>query len=394
MPFLPKNYNPLEETYYLQKNDIFQFLEKNLNFLSTNKKKIWETHSGFYKAFLSLIQQSRSQSQRIPSENRVLNYKNLDKVVPEQAQMINGVGKNNYLPTNSRMSMEKRNNENENEKNNIRTNLKPPPPAPSYNNYINLSTAPTNDYPKYTYPMRKETPAYGPAYSMPKPIPATYQSPMMTRSFQNQGQYNQFFTMRNNYKHPQQTVYQDTNIPPYGNQMKVMNSSLYSLQNSYAAKYQTNIYMNNPHIRMNNENANDYMDENLPRYHENFNYYGDPHQLQKKINLSYYPQNSNDNLYYKSLENNNDYMYTNNNELHRMNGVRSYEEINDFNSFEKKNEVKYNNVNNNNLEENYLVGDNDEFKIKRVNSLTKMSGPKQIDDFLANNQETRINFND
>ena len=42
------------------------------------------------------------------------------------------------------------------------------------------------------------------------------------------------------------------------------------------------------------------------------------------------------------------------------------------------------------IEENYLIGENDEFKIKRINSLNKFNSQKQIEDFLAISQEGKV----
>lgn len=384
MPILPENYSSLEETYYLQKNEIFQFLEKNLGYLTENKKKIWENHSSFYKAFVSLVQQSRNQSQRVPSESRVMNYKNLDKNNNDSQPLLNGIAKPNFFSQPLPQNMPKINGI-ENDK--AIQNIKPP----AFNNYI--------DYSKYSY---RNDNGYN-QMNIPKPPNQNFSNQIMTRSFQ-QPQYNNFFAMRNNYKSNPST-FQDpslanvnvANLNVYGNQMKLthtINPNLYNIQNNYA-KYQTNMYMSNPQMRIQTNENMPYIDENLPKYHENFNYFGD--QMQKKINIPYYPQTNNENLYYKNIgvsgERDNSHEYINGypTSHERTNGMRNYEEINDFNMYDKKNENKYNG---NNIEENYLIGDNDEFKIKRVNSLNKITGQKQIEDFLANNQESRVHFND
>jgi len=406
LPIIPENYEPLEETYYLQKNELYQFLEKNLNFISIDKKKILDTHSSFYKGFMSLMQHSRNQSQRVPSENRIMNYKTFDKPLPEKVSMINGIAKPNYFPPPpqpNQMNIPKPNNEmNEmNVEKNPSRNLKTPP----YNNFLNM---PPPDYSmqKYqTYPYRKEN-SYTQIQNFNKPI-ATPNYPgqqIMTRSIQGQPQqYNhQFLALRNNYN-----VYQDPNMPNvnvYGNQMKIthnLNPNLYNFPAGYT-KYPQNLYINNnSSMRMNNNNINNgqndqnsFADENLGKYHEeqptykNFNYLGD--HISKKINTSFYPNNNNEHLYYKNLEmtrENNEYMngFTNP-EINRHSfNMNSEENLNDFQNFEKKK-----NENKMELEENYLVGDNDEFKIKRINSLSKFNGQKQIDDFLAINQESKV----
>jgi len=213
----------------------------------------------------------------------------------------------------------------------------------------------------------------------------------LNRNFQSQAQYNQFLALRNNYKannFPQEP----SNPNIFGNPLKITHtlnpSQLYNFQQSYS-KYPQNLYLGNTPIRI---------DENLVKFNEesgykNFNYLGD--RMPKKLNATFYP--SNEHLYYKNPEmnrENNEYIngFVNNEiNRHTTNIIGNSEDVNDFLVYEKKNENK---LDANNFDENFLIGENDEFKIKRINSITKFNGQKQIEDFLANTQENRINFND
>ena len=420
LPMIPENYDTLDETYYLQKNELYQFLEKNMNFISNEKKKILDTHSSFYKGFMSLMQHSRNQSQRIPSENRIMNYKNFDKQqqppVPERPPLMNGGGgiaKPNYYPQPAQMTLPKQNNE-ANEMNGEKNQNQQPSrhvKPPSYNNYLPM---PPPDYSKYqTYPYRKEH-AYPPpqmqGYNKPMNTQSYSGQPIMTRSFQGPPSYNhQFLAMRNNYN-----VYPDpnmSNVNVYGNQMKIthnINPNLYNFQTGYS-KYPQNIYMNSGHSMRMNNNPNSqgdiggYNDEGLAKYHEeqqqntykSFNYLGE--HIPKKLPPQFYPTNNTEHLYYKNLETthnmeNNDYLngYSNNQEINsrqqsfNMNNVNE-ENLNEFQNFEKKKSE-----NKMDIEENYLIGENDEFKIKRINSLNKFNSQKQIEDFLAISQEGKV----
>ena len=415
---IPENYDTLDETYYLQKNELYQFLEKNLNFISNEKKKILDTHSSFYKGFVSLMQHSRNQSQRIPSENRIMNYKNFDKQqqppVPERPQMMNGGGiaKQNYYPQPTQMPLSKQNNE-ANEMNGEKNQNQPSRHAkpPSYNNYLQMPPPDYSMHKYQSYPYRKEH-AYSPqmqGYNKPMNTQSYSGQPVMTRSFQGPPSYNhQFMALRNNYN-----VYPDpnmSNVNVYGNQMKIthnLNPNLYNFQTGYS-KYPQNMYMNSGHSMRMNNNPNSsqgdiggYNDEGLSKYHEEqqqntykpFNYLGE-HNIPKKLPPQFYPSNTTEHLYYKNLETapnreNNDYLngYSNTQEMNRQafNMNANEENLNEFQNFEKK-KIE----NKMDIEENYLVGENDEFKIKRINSLNKFNSQKQIEDFLAINQEGKV----
>lgn len=130
-------------------------------------------------------------------------------------------------------------------------------------------------------------------------------------------------------------------------------------------------------------------DEPQPNY-KNFNYLGD--QIQKKMGPSFYPHN--EHLYFKNLEvtrDNNDYLngYPNPESMRQGVAMNSEESMNnDYQSFEKRKvEAKPE------IEENYFLGESDEFKIKRINSINRYNGQKQIDDFLATNQESKADGN-
>lgn len=410
---VPKNYEPFDETYYLQKNELYQFLEKNLNFLSINQKKIIDTHSSFYKGFMSLVQHSRNQSQRIPSENRILNYKNFDKSIPERQPQINGMNKPTYFPNMNMNKLEE--NEKENEK--VEPTVKSISGPQAFNTFLQLSS---NDYSqKYSYPYHKENNNNNfnsiPNLNKPPIQNQNFPGQVMTRSFQNQTQLNQFLALRNNFKQSphsfQDTSPQIPNLNVYGNQMKIahnLNSNLYSFQSNYP-KYHQNIYINNSSMRVNNTNlqneANNFGDDIQGKYveengYKNFSYL--PDHIPKKMNATFYPNNNEASMYYKNLEvhrENNEYLsngYTNintDNNRNSMNINGNSEEINlnDYSTFEKKYDNKNEGLN---LEENYLASEHDEFKIKRINSMTKFNGQKQFEDFIANNPENRINFND
>ena len=409
MPMIPESYEPFEDTFYLQKNELYQFLEKNPNHLTANKKKILDTHSSFYKGFVSLVQHSRTQSQRVPSENRVLNYKNLDKTLPErpQTQILNGIAKPGYFTTpspSSQINMNKIAEENENEKNN--RNLK----TQNFNSFIHMPPPPDYSMQNYSYPYRKDNNFNG-MQNFNKPIPSqNYQNQqIMTRSFQTQAQYNQYLALTNNYKPNSHTFQEPPNPNVFGNQLKITHTlnppHLYNFHSNYA-KYPQNLYLGNASaIRINKNNLqndqNNFTGENIVKFNEeqsykNFGYLGD--HMAKKMNTSYYP--TTDHSYYKNPEINREsteYMngFANNEATrHNLNMIGNSEDMNEFPAFEKKAENKVDAMN---ADDNYLIGDNDEFKIKRINSLTKFNGQKQIEDFLANNQnnqENRINFND
>ena len=166
--------------------------------------------------------------------------------------------------------------------------------------------------------------------------------------------------------------------------------------------------MNSGHSMRMNNNPNSsqgdiggYNDEGLSKYHEEqqqntykpFNYLGE-HNIPKKLPPQFYPSNTTEHLYYKNLETapnreNNDYLngYSNTQEMNRQafNMNANEENLNEFQNFEKK-KIE----NKMDIEENYLVGENDEFKIKRINSLNKFNSQKQIEDFLAINQEGKV----
>lgn len=40
MPLLPENYAPFEETYFLHKHELYQFLERHMGLLGDEKKKV------------------------------------------------------------------------------------------------------------------------------------------------------------------------------------------------------------------------------------------------------------------------------------------------------------------------------------------------------------------